>query len=313
MTTVLPLVITAVLLLVPIVLIIGLWRHRPVGKIDWLVTALSTGAFVGYVVLAGRWDLSSYYLRPLIVVAFVAALVVSLVRVRRAPWWSAPTGTRGWIGFAANALVAVAFLALFGVTLAGTVPGGTPAVALSPPLRDGVSYVGQGGASTWLNYHHANRAQAFAVDIVGLNRAGRNAGSFGPNDPAGYEIWGRPVHAPCTGTVIEARNDLADLRPPATDTENLAGNHVVIRCSGTDQEVDVTLAHLQAGSLTLKASAAVSEGQVIGRVGNTGNTSEPHLHVHAIRTGSGDPLRGDGVPIRFDGRFLLRNDLIVGG
>jgi murein DD-endopeptidase MepM/ murein hydrolase activator NlpD len=47
----------------------------------------------------------------------------------------------------------------------------------------------------------------------------------------------------------------------------------------------------------------VKEGQRIGRVGNSGNTSEPHLHIHAERDGA-------GVPLRFDGRFPVRNDLV---
>jgi hypothetical protein len=51
---------------------------------------------------------------------------------------------------------------------------------------------------------------------------------------------------------------------------------------------------------------------ILGKVGNTGNTSEPPLHVHAVRTGSGTTHDGEGVPIRFDGRFLVRNSLIFG-
>ncbi|TMZ49982.1 M23 family metallopeptidase, partial [Klebsiella pneumoniae] len=47
----------------------------------------------------------------------------------------------------------------------------------------------------------------------------------------------------------------------------------------------------------------VREGQLLGTVGNSGNTSEPHLHIHAEKD-------GEGVPIRFGGRFLVRNNLM---
>lgn len=311
MNAALTLGLTTVAVVVPILLIVGLWRKRSASKVDWLLTAALTTGFVGYVLLAGRWDISTYYLRPLLALAYGVAMIISLIKVWRAPWWSRPTGAGGWVGLVTNGVVGAAFLALFGLAISGVTPR-QPAVELSMPLRDGVSYVGQGGAATIMNYHHANRAQAFAVDVVGLTPAGRNASGLAPGDPSRYAIWGRSVHSPCPGTVLEARGDLADLQPPATDRDNLAGNHVLIRCAGTDPAVDVLLAHLQQGSVNVAKGAVLADGQVIGRVGNTGNTTEPHLHVHAIRTGSGTPLRGDAVPIRFDGRFLLRNDLVVG-
>lgn len=111
--------------------------------------------------------------------------------------------------------------------------------------------------------------------------------------------------------MLETHDGLGDLNPPATDRENLAGNHVVLRCAGTDPGVDVLLAHLRQGSVAVEPGTQVQVGQVVGRVGNTGNTSEPHLHVHAVRTGSGSVLTGEGVPIRFDGRFLVRNSLVL--
>ena len=306
-------ILSAVVLLLPIVLIINLVRRRPTDKVDWLLTAVGTAAFTGYALLVGRWDLASYYLRPLVAVGLVVALVVSLARAWRAPWWTRPESGRRWAGLVGNALVTVLFVGLVGLAGSGLVPRGTPTVQLAAPLRDGVSYVGQGGSSTFVNYHHVSRSQAYAVDIVGLNAAGRNAQGVASADPGDYAIFGRPVHSPCSGTVLEATGSLADLRPPATDRENIAGNHVVLRCVGTQPAVDVAIAHLQQGSLAVQQGDQVGVGEVVGRVGNTGNTSEPHLHVHAILTGSGTVLRGEGVPIRFDGRFLVRNDLIFGG
>ena len=147
---------------------------------------------------------------------------------------------------------------------------------------------------------------------MALNAAGLRARGLMPTDLDRYAVFGRDVHSPCTGTVVETRDGLADLVPPATDRENPAGNHVVLRCTGTTPTVDVLLAHLQRGSVAVEPGAPVSAGRLLGRVGNTGNTSEPHLHVHAVLTGSGGVLDGEGVPISFDGRFLVRNSLMVG-
>jgi murein DD-endopeptidase MepM/ murein hydrolase activator NlpD len=108
--------------------------------------------------------------------------------------------------------------------------------------------------------------------------------------------------------VVKAAVDgLPDLVPPETDREAPAGNHVIVTCQG----VDVLLAHLQRGSVLVRADAVVTVGQPLGRVGNSGNTSEPHLHIHAVQSGSQNVLDGVGVPLLFDRRFPVRNTLLV--
>jgi murein DD-endopeptidase MepM/ murein hydrolase activator NlpD len=94
-----------------------------------------------------------------------------------------------------------------------------------------------------------------------------------------------------------------DLRPPRADREHLAGNHVMLRCA----DADVLLGHLRPGSLQAALGARVRVGDRLAEVGNSGNTGEPHLHIHAQRPGpSGAPVGGDPLHISFDGRFLVR-------
>jgi murein DD-endopeptidase MepM/ murein hydrolase activator NlpD len=102
--------------------------------------------------------------------------------------------------------------------------------------------------------------------------------------------------------VHAARDGLADLTPPQRDRENVRGNHVVITCG----EVDVEIAHLRNGSVAVRAGDAVSSGQRIGAVGNSGNTTEPHLHIHAVYRDT-----GEAAPITLDGRFLVRNATVT--
>jgi murein DD-endopeptidase MepM/ murein hydrolase activator NlpD len=122
-----------------------------------------------------------------------------------------------------------------------------------------------------------------------------------------YVIFSSDIYSPCNGTVIEAVDGLPDLVPPETDRENLAGNHVVISCNG----INVLLAHIQSGSVAVQVGDMVTTDQVVGRVGNSGNTSEPHLHIHAVASGSENVLDGDGVPILFEDKFPVRNTVFV--
>ena len=65
--------------------------------------------------------------------------------------------------------------------------------------------------------------------------------------------------------------------------------------------------------MALTSGMRVNEGDVLGQVGNSGNTSQPHLHLHAERGGEpGEIFAGEGVPIELGGRFLVRNSLFNG-
>jgi murein DD-endopeptidase MepM/ murein hydrolase activator NlpD len=76
--------------------------------------------------------------------------------------------------------------------------------------------------------------------------------------------------------------------------------------------VHVLLAHLQRGTVRVRRDAPIDTGTVVGLVGNSGNSNEPHLHIHAQRPApaGGEPLSGDPLPMRFDGRYLVRNDRV---
>src|SRR5690606_7128195 len=105
----------------------------------------------------------------------------------------------------------------------------------------------------------------------------------------------QPVLAPANGTVAHATGDLPDQAIGDTDRANPAGNHVAIDL-GNDEYV--FLAHLRRGSVAVKEGDTVAEGQVLGRCGNSGNTSEPHLHIH-LQT---SPIlgQGEGLPVFFN-------------
>jgi len=103
-----------------------------------------------------------------------------------------------------------------------------------------------------------------------------------------------------------AEDFLEDLIPPQTDSEHLAGNHVMINCDG----FEVILAHLQKDSVRVKVGDYVTTATVIGKVGNTGNTSEPHLHIHVEKGGdAGIILNGKAVAFTINGEFLVRGDI----
>ncbi|OIP17827.1 MAG: hypothetical protein AUK51_06555 [Comamonadaceae bacterium CG2_30_59_20] len=151
------------------------------------------------------------------------------------------------------------------------------------------------------------RGQSYGVDLVQIDGLGLRAKGLQPADPRAYRIYDAHVLAPCAGRVMLAVDGLPDMQVPEMDRAHMAGNHVMLRC----EQADVLLGHLSPGSVRVRVGDAIAAGVWLGSVGNSGNTGEPHLHVHAQRPGPvGAPLGGDPLPILLDGRFPVRGDRI---
>jgi hypothetical protein len=181
------------------------------------------------------------------------------------------------------------------------------ALDLSPPLRGGEFYVIAGGSNPSVNQHGD-----FALDVGKLNALGLSASGFFPEDLQKYAAFGAEIVAPCAGEVISTENTRPNRKPLDPDGEDrTGGNHVVIFCAGHS----VQLAHMQAGTVTVSAGDQVAVGQLLGKVGNSGNTTGPHLHINAARgrylfVRSDDRVLTDAqtVPFLIDGAFLVKGD-----
>jgi hypothetical protein len=183
----------------------------------------------------------------------------------------------------------------------------SPALELSFPLQGGNYVTAQGGSSWVINIHALNQSQRYALDILKLNSVGLRARGLYPADPKRYAIFGTEVLSPCDGVVAAIENGYIDLSPPEREHAQPAGNHIAIETAGAT----VYLAHLMKDSICVNVGEHVHKGQLLGRVGNSGNSTEPHLHIHAEeRTYPGKFSENPGVPIKFNGRYLVRNDCI---
>jgi hypothetical protein len=155
------------------------------------------------------------------------------------------------------------------------------------------------------------RGQSYAVDIVRVDSRGLRASGVLPADLNRYASLGEAVLAPCDGAVVSAENGVSDMPPPLTDRQHLAGNFVLLNCGAAH----VLLGHLQQGSVRVRPGDRVTAGQRLGAIGNSGNSDEPHLHVHAQQatTGTRSLLDARPVPVTFYGRALARNDVVRTG
>jgi hypothetical protein len=195
----------------------------------------------------------------------------------------------------------------------------TLAIDLAMPLGPGRYLVTSGGSTPVINAHMQllsvaraapYRGQGYALDIIAVDWMGRRTKGISPTDPTGYAIYGTPVLAPCDGTVALVTTGVADMPVPQMDRANMTGNSVMLACG----DYRVLLAHLAPGSITVAQGDSVTTGSQLGRVGNTGNTGEPHLHIHVQQGMPADaPIGGEPVWFTIDGAFYVRNSRFVVG
>ena len=129
-----------------------------------------------------------------------------------------------------------------------------------------------------------------------------------------YEAYDRTVIAPCDGIVTGMSDGAPDAPINRVDPLGSAGNHVLLSCAIGGVEVTLLLAHFGPGSVAVAHGDKVRRGMRLGRVGNSGHSTEPHLHVHAVRGREVDLgaalATAEAVPLTFDGRFLTRNAVV---
>jgi murein DD-endopeptidase MepM/ murein hydrolase activator NlpD len=285
--------------------IVWLLRTRAVGPHHWLVASTAAAAVSGSALLAGSWTLLSVYLRPLIATALIVALVTTNRAARRAAARDQSSVSRH--PSVRQVVVACIFAVVFMNGLAGRfTPQG--ATELRFPLIGGVFGVLQGGGSLVLNpFHRWFASDKYALDLVKLNALGNRGRGISPGQLTDYASFNVPVHSPCTGTIEEVERDVPDNAPGYTDPQHPAGNYVLLRCGA----LRVRLGHFARGSLAVSPDDAVEVGQVLGRIGNSGNTAEPHLHLGAMRVAPGRAWpEAEAAPVTFNGRFLTINDIV---
>ncbi len=140
---------------------------------------------------------------------------------------------------------------------------------------DGEWWVFWGGATVAENYHVAHREQRHAYDLVVRRNLSTHRGAGRQNSD--YHAFGQKILAPAAGKVITALDGIVDNNPGNMNTAQIYGNHVVIDLGHSEFAV---LCHLKQGSVAVKPGAAVRHGQLLGLCGNSGNSSEAHLHFH---------------------------------
>ncbi|MDP2959292.1 MAG: peptidoglycan DD-metalloendopeptidase family protein [Longimicrobiales bacterium] len=202
----------------------------------------------------------------------------------------------------------------------GPVPLVRSLPVLGPPLRGGTWLAANGPSPTSGHGRalipiggSARIAQRFAVDYVRVDEQDRTfAGDRADN--ANYYAEDADALAVADGMVVAVKDSIPEnvpginSRAVAITLETVGGNYVILDIG---DGLYAFYAHLRPGSLAVKVGDLVGRGDVLGKVGNSGNSTEPHLHLHLADAAT--PLGAEGLPYAHDQFELVGTCTALGG
>lgn len=162
-----------------------------------------------------------------------------------------------------------------------------------------------GGDTKELNHHVESQAQKNAFDIVITDNKGKSYKTDGKKNED-YYAFSKEILAPCDGEIVLAVDGIKDNIPGVFNPIYIPGNTVIIKTANNEY---LFFAHFKQHSIVVKQGQKVKQGEVLGLCGNSGNSSEPHLHFHIQNVE--DMNVATGVKCYFDKLIVngqLKND-----
>ena len=253
----------------------------------WIIFFIVVVYATGGTLAAWIWNGSVFVLAPVACIAFLIQFVVGIIRIckRKNIKWNL-------VFLLVTLVIAYPVTILFGCSKL-TYPaklGSYDGIIFQEPVEGGTA---KGGKE--FKPHAVWPSECYAYDIV---KTPYEVGSHRLED---YGIYQADVKAPIDGEVIGLKDDEEDVLPNTEDFVSLSGNYIYIKIDKTDTYL--ILAHLEKDSINVEIGDKVKKGQVIAKVGNSGTTSEPHLHIQHQKENPLEisiPVCAQGLPIEFE-------------
>ncbi|WP_158540720.1 M23 family metallopeptidase [Romboutsia weinsteinii] len=251
-----------------------------------IVTCIVCIYCVGGQVGAYAWNIAVFIFSPVaifLILVQIIILIVSLCKGKKVAWN---------IAFIAISIVfTLPITVLLGVSPITYPTNATTndSISVKMPIENAVIFGGNE-----YKIHAMWPSECYAYDIL---KEPYNVESLNVHD---YGIFGEDIISPVKGRVIGIENNEQDIIPNTEEFTSSLGNYIFIEIEETNTYL--ILAHLMQDSIGVLVGEYIDEGEVIGKVGNSGTTSEPHLHIQHQRNNPLEmkfPVCSEGLPITF--------------
>ena len=231
------------------------------------------------------WTAAIFVIGPLGTLVFMIQLVILIFR-------SLKKKKTRMVHLAASLVLAFPIIMLMGIIFIPYPDNAnkSDSITLSIPVEGDAVLLGGKGYKT----HAVWPSERYAYDIL------EKPYDTGDSDLASYGIYGKNVYAPIKGKIIETHNGEKDIAPNVEQFTSLLGNYIYMRIEKTGTYL--IFAHLKNNSIRVKAGDVVEVGTMMAQVGNSGTTSEPHLHIQHQKNNpcnSVIKIADEGLPITF--------------
>lgn len=167
-------------------------------------------------------------------------------------------------------------------------------------------FVFWGGTNEFLNYHYVYESQRYAYDLVMMKNGQTHKDDVVLRNES-YFAFDKEVVAPADGKVVKVINNINDNVPGEMNEKEPAGNYVILKHENREYSL---LAHFKQHSVVVKKGDTVKQGQIMGLCGNSGNSSEPHIHFQVMD--ASDYMNCRSIHISFhDGIEPVQGDTIT--
>lgn len=261
------------------------------GIITWEIMSIGIIYGLGGDIAPWIWNFNIFLLAPiasLSIVVQLAVLTIRLIKREKIVW--------NLLFLIMAVIIAYPITVLLGVSTL-TYPlheKVTEEFKMQLPISEGVVFGGKDYRT-----HAVWPSECYAYDIV---KVPYNTES---NELEDYGIYLADVKAPVSGTVIALKDTEDDILPNTEQFKSGLGNYIFIEIDKTGSYL--ILAHLEKNSITVAVGDYISPGMIIAKVGNSGTTSEPHLHIQHQKNNplhTKIPICARGLPIWFEKNSL---------
>lgn len=295
--------------ILPFIFILFIWITTYRSKLQLILRCFFLLLFFGLIFLSPLKIFVSQYASWGIWIAFLVSAFFSFLKIKKLPFalkkdWPEPL-------FGILTIGAIIFVLNYPPPKQEPISSSVPKINLVFPLRNGNYYLTNVGYAPSLIGSlpavHSSLAEKYAIDIIRPRSLKEFFSSLFKTGLSQYAIFGDDIYSPCDGIIDKANTDLPDLLPPEKGTGT--GNHIRLNCNdGTT----ILLAHLKNKSIKFKEGEKVTTDDIIAKVGNNGNSTEPHLHINAyIVHGENEPV--EPMRIMFDEKIAKKGSIVKYG